>query len=207
MNSAQAAALGRLPARRAGGRPLGAYLPGIAPGRAAGLRGLYPDLGHDGHGGLRRLTPSTCAHGALRHGIPVIEFLRQMHALPYWADARRRKPSTRSRRLGPTPASANSKCHLLRDLCDTMMGGSLCALGAWRSHRAVRAEPLSAQDFGIELFAAARTRPGTPRGDHAGTVIKRERDLAHRPASENTATLTIDGQKSACPKRTSLMRA
>ena len=39
--------------------------------------------------------------------------------------------------------------HLLRDLCDTMLGGSLCALGGMAPYpRAVRPEPLP-QDFGL----------------------------------------------------------
>ena len=45
--------------------------------------------------------------------------------------------------------------HLLRDLCDTMLGGSLCALGGMAPYPVLSALNHFPQDFGIESSQSA----------------------------------------------------
>lgn len=51
---------------------------------------------------------------------------------------------------GANPQQRAQQVHLLRDLCDTMMGGSLCALGGMAPYPVLSALNHFPQDFGIE---------------------------------------------------------
>ncbi len=122
-------------------------------------------------------------------------------ALPHWVDARRRaidKIAAPGARRRP----ANSRMHLLRDLCDTMMiGGSLCALGALAPYPRAICARYFPQDFGIESSQSAAHAMPRPEGDHAGNRCKRERDLGTAPRIPGEHRhLTIDGQEIRVPK-------
>ena len=130
-----------------------------------------------------------------------------MHALPHRLDARR---ETLDKIMAGGPAR-EQQVHLLRDLCNTMLGGSLCALGGMAPYPVLSALNHFPQDFGLAASPApppARPDAARPETAMLETVIKRDRDLG-TPArkSAQTVTLTIDGQEITVPEGSSLMRA
>jgi len=56
---------------------------------------------------------------------------------------------------GADARQREQQVHLLRDLCDTMMGGSLCALGGMAPYPVLSALNHFPQDFGIESSQSA----------------------------------------------------
>jgi formate dehydrogenase iron-sulfur subunit len=56
---------------------------------------------------------------------------------------------------GADAGQREQQVHLLRDLCDTMMGGSLCALGGMAPYPVLSALNHFPQDFGIESSQSA----------------------------------------------------
>ena len=153
----------------------------IAMGRAAGLRGLCADLGHDRPrrpGGLRRHR----RHGA--HG-PPLEFC----AIGPAASAPCRIGSTRGvetldKIMAGGPAR-EQQVHLLRDLCNTMLGGSLCALGGMAPPvlSALNHFPRTSASPPVPPPPPARPDAARPETAMLETVIKRDRDLGTPPAS------------------------
>lgn len=142
-------------ARGAGRRPAGRLPAGIAVGRAAGLRSLCPDLGHDRPrrpGGVRRQRRHG-AHGALCDGVLRHRVLWQVHALshrldPWRGDHRqdhRRRPGART---AGAPAARPVRHHAGR--IAVRPGGHGALPGA------VRAEPLPA---GLRHRVRAVRRP------------------------------------------------
>ena len=92
---------------------------------------------------------------------------------------------------------------LLRDLCDTMLHGSLCAMGGMTPYPVLSALNHYPADFGIaspDSLAAWRI----PMLQHLKLEI--DHGTPARESSE-TVTLSIDGYAVAVPKGTSLMRA
>lgn len=55
----------------------------------------------------------------------------------------------------PDPASRASQVHLLRDLCDTMIHGSLCAMGGMTPEPVLSALEHYPQDFGLAVASGA----------------------------------------------------
>ncbi len=111
------------------GGPLGAYLPDLAVRHPAGLRSLRRRRRHARpwrRGGLRRHARHG-AHGALRPAVLRRRILRQVHALPHRLDPWR--GSGTLDKIAAGGPGREQQVHLLRDLCDTMLYGSLCALG------------------------------------------------------------------------------
>ena len=155
------------------GGPLGTYLPESPVGHAARLRSLRG--GRRGgrprrHRGARRHRRPGRAR-ALRDGVLRARILRQVHAVPHRLDARRRG----DRRRSATAIRRRSRCTLLRDLCDTMVSGSLCAMGGMTPFPVLSALDHFPEDFGLAR-AAARTRPeSTSR--HANSPTLRLRQL------------------------------
>jgi formate dehydrogenase iron-sulfur subunit len=68
-----------------------------------------------------------------------------MHALPHRLHARRRS-DRQDRENGP--GAAPEQVVLLRDLCDTMLNGSLCAMGGMTPYPVLSALNHFPQDFG-----------------------------------------------------------
>ncbi|MNQ98086.1 NADP-reducing hydrogenase subunit HndC [compost metagenome] len=56
---------------------------------------------------------------------------------------------------GQSREQREQQVHLLRDLCDTMLGGSLCALGGMAPYPVLSALNHFPQDFGIESSQSA----------------------------------------------------
>ena len=136
------------------GGPLGAYLPEsqwdmpldyeafAAIGAMVGHGGIVVHDDTADMAGLARYAMEFCAH----------RVLRQVHALPHRLDPRRGGDRQDPRRQQP----ARSKCILLRDLCDTMVHGSLCAMGGMTPYPGA----LGAQSFPAGL----RPCSARPRG-------------------------------------------
>jgi len=114
------------------GGPLGAYLPELQFRYAAGLRSLTAIGAMVGHGGIVDSTDTVDMAGMarLRDGILRHRILRQVHALPDRLDPRRRSHRPYRRR-----SEREKNIALLEDLCDTMLNGSLCALGGMSRSR------------------------------------------------------------------------
>ena len=157
------------------GGPLGAYLPESQFDTAARLRGLRRRR-RDGrprrHRGVRRHGRHGAA-GALRDGVLRDRVVRQVHAVPHRLDPRRggHRPITRR------PEPARSRSMLLRDLCDTMVNGSLCALGGMTPFPVLTALNHFPQDFG--LASAEPARPPEARRGQAMLDHLKETRLRH----------------------------
>ena len=148
--------------------------------------------------------PSTWRTGPLRDGILRDRILRQVHALPHRLDARRR---------GHRPASCagerrgHANLTLLRDLCDTMLHGSLCALGGMTPFPVLTALNHFPEDFSETDGCAAQRAEATglrrinvlrPRHGlrHPGPRVRARRSRSRSTACEVTV-----------PAGTSVMRA
>ena len=139
------------------GGPLGAYLPGIAVGHAARLRVVRRrSARRSGTAASSRTTtaPTSGEAGALRDGILRHRIVRQVHPVPHRLHARRRGDRQDRR----TTRTGRSRSTLLRDLCDTMINGSLCAMGGMTPFPVLSALNHFPQDFG--LAATVRARAG-----------------------------------------------
>ena len=90
---------------------------------------------------------------------------------------------------------------LLRDLCDTMLDGSLCALGGLTPYPV-----LSALDHFPEDFQRAAS--GRLRNERLTMAFRTELDTGTPiRVAEEQVTLTIDGRAVSVPKGTSVMAA
>jgi formate dehydrogenase iron-sulfur subunit len=129
------------------GGPLGAYVPASQFDLPLDYEALRRHGAMVGHGGIVVFddTVDMAQHGPLRDGILRHRILRQVHALPHRLDARRRghRPHHRRRRPGGQPRPARV------DLCDTMLDGSLCALGGMTPYPVLSALNHFPEDFGI----------------------------------------------------------
>ena len=117
------------------------------------------------------------AAGALRDGVLRDRILRQMHALPHRLDARRRgdrQASSRGERRAENLA-------LLRDLCDTMKFGSLCALGGFMPYPVMSALTHFPEDFGARPPAPPRRKEAVMSLDPARSITARRRRRPKRP--------------------------
>jgi formate dehydrogenase iron-sulfur subunit len=110
--------------RRAGGRPLGAFVPESQFDVPLDYEAYAAMGAMIGHGGWWCSTTAPTWPGwPVMPWSSAPRILRQVHALPHRLHPRRRgdRPDHRRRHRPPTwPA---------RDLCDTMLHGSLCAMG------------------------------------------------------------------------------
>ena len=193
--SAAASPVGPADQGGAGRRPAGRLPARIAVGHAARLRGL-----RRGRRAWSATAASWCtttradmaAAGALRDGVLRHRILRQVHAVPHRLDARRRghRPHPRRRR------TARSRSMLLRDLCDTMVNGSLCAMGGMtpypgavaRSIISRRTSACAAPDRAAPPDARGReTRHARP-SEAKPTTARRARIDAARSRSRSTAS-------------------
>ncbi len=96
-------------------------------------------------GGRRQ--PGPGPHGALRPAVLRRGILRQMHPVPHRLDPRRgghRSPAGRSR-----SGRRDEQALILKDLCDTLQYGSLCALGGMTSYPVASALKHFPADFGL----------------------------------------------------------
>ena len=109
------------------GGPLGAYLPESQFDTPLDYEAFIAINAMVGHGGIVAFddTVDMARHGALGDGVLRHRILRQVHSLPHRLHPRRGGDRPDHRRPGPRRATLA----LVRDLCDTMLAGSLCALG------------------------------------------------------------------------------
>ena len=143
------------------GGPLGAYHPRVAVRPAARLRGLRGQELHGGprrHRGVRR-HGGYGRDGPLRDGVLRHRELREVHSLPDRIHPGGRGDGPGHRRQGrPRPGGRRAASVLLKDLCDTMVAGSLCALGGLAPYPVLSALQYFPEDFGLpaaELAGAA----------------------------------------------------
>ena len=167
-----------------------------------------------GHGGVVVFddTRRSGAPGALRHGVLRRGILRQMHAVPDRFGARHGGD-----RSNPGRRSVDANIALLRDLCETMKFGSLCALGGFIPYPVMSALEHFPEDFAVRrsrLREVGAKRPGEPR--MTPRFLQARRRLRTMPLIHETdygtpqaatVTLTIDGQDVTVPEGTSVMRA
>ncbi len=109
------------------GGPLGAYVPESQFDTPIDYEAFAEIGALLGHGGIVVFddTVDMAAHGALRDGVLRDRVVRQVHAVPDRLDARRR--GHRSHHRAASIGERNLRCS--RNLCDTMLHGSLCGLG------------------------------------------------------------------------------
>ena len=130
--------------RGAGRRPAGGVPARVAVRCEARLRSLHRDQGDAGarrYRGLRRHGRHGSA-GALCDGVLRHRILRQVHPVPHRLDPRH--GGDRPPVAGNDPARQEQ---LLRDLCDTMTFGSLCALGGLTPYPVLSAINHFPEDF------------------------------------------------------------
>ena len=193
------------------GGPLGAYLPESqwdTPLDYEAFAGDRRNARPRRRGGVRRYRRHGAA-GALCDGVLRGGVLRQVHALPDRFGARGGSDRPDYRAGGNRASNAA----LLRDLCDTMEAGSLCAMGGLT--------PLSRCAVRWTIFP--RTFPGRQRGlvlRRRGVRLPARRlvqccSFTNRNRIRYTGrsrrgthvSLSIDGQQVTVPAGTSVMRA
>ncbi len=128
-----------------------------------------------GHGGIVVFddTVDMAQHGALRDGVLRDRVVRQVHAVPHRLDARRRGDRPHRRRRRPRAQQVT----LLRDLCDTMVNGSLCAHGR---HDAVPGAVARSNHFPEDF--------GLATADRAGRLTRRTQRPCSRPSERDSTT-------------------
>ena len=99
-----------------------------------------------GHGGLVVFddTVDMARAGPLRDGVLRHRVVRQVHAVPHRVHARRRGHRPHSQWRNET-----ANLVLLKDLCDTMVVGSLCALGGMTPFPVLSALKHFPEDFEV----------------------------------------------------------
>ncbi len=199
------------------GGPLGTYLPESQwdiPMDYEAYAAVGAVVGHGGIVDSRRHVESRRTR-AIRDALLRARIVRQMHAVPDRLDARRRSDRTdpRWRHL------AEDKCTLLRDLCDTMVSGSLCAMGGMTPFRCCprstislkTSVSISAQSgcgLNSELnMSTCSTPPQCPAGSPldggcgSGNCACKSQAQAQHRAPRSLSTIPTTARRASCRRR------